>query len=63
MQINGDHDYAFRFSDGTNGYYFGDIGYGRYDSSGNGYYIYDTNGNPGGPIGETTNGETIYEER
>ena len=41
------------FNGGGNG------GYGLYDSKGNGYYIYDLQGNPGDYIGQTTNGRSI----
>jgi len=34
-------------------------GYGRYDSEGNGYYIWDKGGAPGDIIGQTTNGDPI----
>jgi RHS repeat-associated protein len=59
--LNGGHDYAFHFSDGSNGYYFGDAGYGRYDANGNGYYIWDQNAQPGAQTGVTTDGEAIYQ--
>jgi RHS repeat-associated protein len=61
VQVNGGHDYAFRFSDGGNGYYYNDGSYGRYDSDGNGYYIWDPNGSPGDIIGADTNGRSIIQ--
>jgi len=59
--LNGGHDYAFHFTDGGNGYYFSDGSFGRYDSNGNGYYIWDPNGGPGDQIGQTTDGQPIYQ--
>jgi len=62
-QLNGGHEYAFHFSDGGNGYYFDDGSYGRYDNSGNGYYIWSPDGAPGEQIGVDTNGNAIYQGR
>lgn len=61
-RLNGGNDYAFHFSDGSNGYYFHDGSFGRYDSNGNGYYIWNPHGAPGEQIGETTNGDPLYRQ-
>jgi RHS repeat-associated protein len=54
-------NYGYLFPDGSSLYTFGDGGYGVYDNSGSGYYIWDPNGAPGIIVGQDTNGNSIYQ--
>ena len=54
-------NYGYLFPDGSSLYTFGDGGYGVYDNTGSGYYIWDPNGAPGIIVGQDTNGNPIYQ--
>ena len=44
-------------------YITSNAGYGIYDARGNGYYVWNPNGPAGAIIGQTTNGQPIYQGR